>query len=502
MDDENGQNDRDGQFDVDRRTFLGGLGATAVASAVGCEDERSDRSDEEPSSDDTRERTKRDDRPNILFFWSDDQSAPDLGVAGNEALRTENLDQFAADGMHLKRTYVSSPQCSPSRSSLMTGRPPHSTNTARLHSPLRNQFDNVVQRLKEAGYYAGSYRKVHLGEEFMELWDFDGSAPGPFNHEDAEGVTFRTFFEERPEDQPFFLHVGLKDPHRPYEKGAVDDPHSPEDVTVPEYLPDTEAVRRDLARYYDEIARLDRDCGTILDLLEEFDLAENTLAVFSADNGIPFAGGKGTLYEPGIRVPTIARWPGKIEAGTSTEALVSLVDMPTTFLDIADAEPMERSRGKSLVPLLTGESDSHRDYVFTERNWHDNLDLIRAVITDRFKLIQNYAFERPYMPTLDIHESPSWKSIVKLHESGELDEKLERRYFESPRPRVELYDLNSDRMEMNNLAEESDHEKRVQNLQEVLSDWMLETDDYLPPLERAFGGLDLAADPITGPTGP
>jgi len=506
LNDERTPSEDDELTSVDRRTFLGGMAATAVGAVVGCDDGSSpggepDENDEQqqPSPSGGKKKVSSGDRPNILFVWSDDQSVPDLGAYGHPSIKTPNLDQLASDGMRFERAYVASPQCSPSRSAVMTGRFPHSTNTARLHAPLRNQFDNVLEPLQEAGYYVGSYRKVHLGGDFMKLWDFDGSQPGPFSHHDAEGVTFETFFDKRPEDRPFFLHVGLTEPHRPYEEGTIEKPHDPADVEVPDYLPDTDAVRKDLALYYDEMTKCDQHCGRLFELLDKHGLTDDTLVVFSADNGLPFPGGKGTLYEPAIHVPLLMRWPGNIDEGSVTDNLVSLVDLPATFLDAAGLDPMPRSRGRSLLPLIEGETASHRDAVFAERNWHDNLDLIRTVVTDRYKLIQNYQFHQPYRPTADIAESPSWKSLKRKHDEGSLADRLDRRYFRDERPRTEVYDLEEDPAEMNNLAGDSAREDRVQQLRETLSQWMLETDDYLPPVEGAFGGLDLDFDIITGP---
>lgn len=467
---------------MDRRAFLGGLGALGLASALGTESMG-------------KQRKRSSERPNVLFVWSDDQAASDLGCYGNSVVRTPNLDRLASEGVRFRRAYVASPQCSPSRSAAFTGQSPHTTNTSRLHSPLRDRYRSVLEPLKEEGYFVGTYRKVHLGASFMKRWDFDGSVEGAFNHADAEGVTFRDFFEERPTDAPFFLHVGLTEPHRPYEEGTIDEPHEPSAVEVPPFLPDTAAVRRDLALYYDEITVMDATCGRLFALLEEYGVADDTLVVFAADNGMPFPGGKGTLYEPGVRVPLIVRWPGVTEEGRVTDALVSLVDLPSTLLDAAEAQPLAEAQGKSFRPVLEGRSDEHRDHVFVERNWHDNLDLIRGVITDRYKLIKNFSPRWPYRPTLDLKDARSWASLRRERENGALNEALARRYFQAERPHTELYDLETDPDELTNRADELNVKAELQH---VLSDWMKETNDFLPPPDGAFGGLDLDVDPLSG----
>lgn len=469
---------------MDRRTFLGGLGALGTASMLGIRSWRDKQSSADP--------------PNILFVWTDDQSASDLGCYVNDSIRTPNIDRLAEEGTRFTRAYVASPQCSPSRSAAFTGEAPHTTGTSRLHAPLQDRYSSILELLKEAGYFVGTYRKVHLGAAFAERWDFDGSAEGAYNHEDAEGVTFRDFFVTRPDDVPFFLHVGLTEPHRPYEEGVIRNPHTPSAVEVPPFLPDTDAVRQDLVHYYDEIASADATCGHLFDLLDEHGLAEDTIVVFSADNGMPFPGAKGTLYEPGVHVPLIVRWPGRIEGGQVSDALVSLVDLPVTILDLADADPLPEAQGQSFAPVLRGDTDTHRDYVFVERNWHDNLDFIRGVVTDRFKLIQNFSPRWPYRPTLDLKEAPTWTALTRQRDVGTLDAALNRRYFQDKRSRTEFYDLEVDPAELTNRADGAGYGDSVHRLRRTLNDWMKRTNDFLPPLNGAFGGLGLDVDPISG----
>lgn len=440
-----------------------------------------------PSSDSGGSAPNDRSRPNIVFLWSDDHSVPDLGCYGNPDIQTPNLDRLASEGVRFDRAYVATPQCSPSRSSVLTGQSPHTTGTSRLHAPLRDRYATFLDPLKMAGYFTGTYRKVHLGEEFQDQWDFDASEIGTFY--DAEGMTFRDFFESRPDDRPFFLHVGFVDPHRPYPEDGATSIHDPRYLSPPYFLPNVGAVRRDLADYYDEIHRMDAECGTIMALLDEYGLTGNTLVVFSSDNGLPFPGAKGTLYEPGVHVPLIARWPGRIDAGRTSDALVSLVDLAPTFIDVAGADALPHVQGKSLRPLFDDTSSDHRTHVFFERNWHDNLDLIRGVRTPQYKLIQNYRPRWPYRPAFDIKDSPSWSAILQLKNENALSPELSQRYFRPERPQVELYDLDADVEEFVNLAGDADQAKRVDELQQVLSTWMLATNDFLPPPKGAFGGF-------------
>ena len=141
---------------------------------------------------------------------------------------------------------------------------------------------------------------------------------------------------------------------------------------MPDFLPDTPKVREDIALYYDEIARMDSECGQVRGLLDRCDVAENTLVVFMGDNGMPFPRAKGSLYDPGIRVPTLACWPGRIKPGQATQALMSAIDLPITWLAMAGREPTEKMRGHSLLPLFDDPKAALRTAVFAERNWHNN----------------------------------------------------------------------------------------------------------------------------------
>jgi len=270
--------------------------------------------------------------PNIIFLISDDHSWPDLGCLGNSAIHTPNLDRIAREGMRLNNCFVSSPQCSPNRSSIFTGCTPHTTSTSRLHTPMPPWERTYIEPLKERGYFIGGYRKVHQGPEFDKRWDFYGRPNTPFEE----------FFEKRPKNRPFFLHLGFTDPHRPYADGAFTPPHDPAKIRLPKFLPDTPVVRKDLAHYHDEIARMDSECGQIFDLLGKHGVADNTLVMFTGDNGMPFPGAKGTCYDPGIHVPLLAWWPGRIQAGAVRNELIGHVDLPVTWLDAAGvAKPFE-----------------------------------------------------------------------------------------------------------------------------------------------------------------
>jgi len=379
---------------------------------------------------------------------------------------------MAGEGMRFERCFVASPQCSPNRSAILTGCAPHTTSTSRLHTPMPDWEPTVLEPLKNRGYYTGALRKVHQGAAFDKRWDYYSS--------DAQ-TPFGEFFEKRPKDRPFFLHVGFIDPHRPYADGAVSPPHDPAKVRLPAFLPDTAAVRKDLAHYHDEISRMDSECGQVFDLLRQHGLNNNTLVMFTGDNGMPFPRAKGTCYDPGIHVPMLAWWKGRTGSAQRRAELISHVDLAPTWLDAAGLPKPAKMQGRSFLNLLTGRGGyQHREAVFSERNWHDNFDPIRSVRTERHKLIFNAAPHFPYRPAWDLEGSPSWKSIQDEARRGKLSPEL-RQLLSPARPVLELYDLQNDSNEFQNLAASQAHRPVMDDLQARLSQWMHETLDFLPP---------------------
>ncbi|MCU0245442.1 MAG: sulfatase [Bryobacter sp.] len=407
--------------------------------------------------------------PNIVFLISDDHTWRDLGCYGAAAARTPNLDRLAAEGVRFENCVVSSPQCSPNRSSILTGCTPHTTSTSRLHTPLPDWEPTFVEPLKQRGYFTGFFRKHHQGAAFEKRLDFYGNFTTPF----------AKFFDGLPKDRPFFLHAGFTDPHRPYRDGAFTPPTDPKSVAVPPFLPDTAEVRKDLAHYYDFIARMDADCGQLLALLKERGHLENTVVFFTGDNGMPFPRAKGTMYDPGIRVPLLAWRPGRFAPAVRRE-LIAHVDLPSTWLELAGLPQSAKMQGRSMLPLLEGKSYTPRTEVFSERNWHDNFDPQRCVRTDRWKLIFNAAPHFPYRPAWDLADSPSWASIQQSARRGRLTPG-QRSMLAPTRPVLELYDLQTDPNEFHNRIDDPSCLDIAQDLQARLSHWMAATLDYLPP---------------------
>jgi arylsulfatase A-like enzyme len=439
--------------------------------------------------------------PNIVLIIADDMAWDDCGAYGHPTIKTPNLDAIARDGMRFDRAFLSCSSCSPSRSSLITGRYPHSTGAEELHWPLPADQVTFVERLGEAGYFTAAAGKWHLGQAVKGRFDevreanprgFQLPAGEEAKGQDAAALGFDAagaaqagcdqwvpVLRDRPRDRPFFLWLAALDPHRDYREGTIPDPHSPDEVIVPPYLPDTPEVRRDLALYYDEVARLDHHVGEVLDELDRQGVADQTLVLFLSDNGRPFPRCKTTVYDSGIRTPMIARWPGRIAPGSNSPSLVSSVDLAPTLLAVAGLEPGPTIQGRDASRLFEDPSASIRQFAFAEHNWHDYAAHKRAVRSDRYAYIRNGDATMPLTPPADAVRSPTFSEMKRLRDAGALTPE-QRSCFTLPRPDQELYDVQADPHQLNNLADDPRFAEVLETMRKALDSWSVETADSTP----------------------
>jgi arylsulfatase A-like enzyme len=450
-------------------------------------------------------------KPNVLLILSDDHSYPHLGCYGNKDVRTPNLDKFAAEGMRFDRAYVSSPQCVPSRATIFTGRSPVDIGMSRFSSPLPRAIKTYPEALRAAGWFTGvAGRTYHMDgasgtmpPETQAVFDkyklktfpdrLDFVKIGKI--EEISLGQMREFLDLRPSDKPFFLQLCSHDPHRPLTtKGPFKT--NPSKITLPAHYPDTTLVREDLANYYDEIAHFDVFFGEAMAELEKRGLAANTIVIFMGDNGASQFRGKGTLYEFGIHVPLIVRWPGKAMPGSSSTDLISGEDIAPTCLEAAGLPIPPEMTGKSFAKLLKGEAYEPRTVVFSERGAHGydlpgntaDFDLSRAVVSKTHKLIYNALGELPYWP-VDFYKMDFWKELVAMQKSGTLDAKFEKLYFAPTRSMFELYDLVNDPEEFTNLAGTPQAEAVETELKAEMHEWMMLQRDFIPlPAVSKKGG--------------
>ncbi|MBI1389490.1 MAG: sulfatase-like hydrolase/transferase [bacterium] len=411
--------------------------------------------------------------PNIIWIIADDVGGGEVGCYGHPTLRTPNIDRLAAGGLKFTQAFVTTSSCSPSRASLFTGKYPHSTGAENLHDPLPADQVIVPELLSRAGYYSGSVGKYHLGEAAEKKLD---SMKGDVRQ-------WRDFMKERPERKPFFLALGFTDAHRPFDRGCIDPPYTHDEVIVPRFLPDIPSVREDLAGFYDEITRMDNEIGELLTHLESNGLLENTLIMFTGDNGMPFPRAKTTLYDIGTYTPLILHWPREIKAGGVYDGVVSLVDVAPASLQAAGVAVPDSMQGVSLLDQVSDPAHYAREYVFTEANWHDFDDHVRAARDSRFKYIRNAFPERPLPNSADSINTPMFRDIIRLRDEGNLT-KEQMLMFRSRRAEEELYDLAYDPNEFHNLVYEPAYQSVLERMRARLDQWTLETADISP--ERAL----------------
>jgi len=459
----------------------------------------------------------RAERPNILLVLSDDHSLPHLGVYGDVNCQrlalTPNLDAFATQGMRFTRAYTASPQCAPSRAAIFAGRSPIGISATRFAQPAQAGTPFVTDLLRGAGYWVGlDGRHQHLDGQLndpphvVEVLEEKGMRgarfESRFDHFVRNAKTrgealakvpalFGSVLNEVPAGKPFFLYFGFNQPHRPWNNNheGID----PTQLKLPADWPDLPEVRLDYARYLAEVRDLDTGFGMIMKVLEERGLAENTLVIFMGDNGEALLRGKGTLFSRGLNVPLMVRWPGKIRGGSVSDALISGEDIAPTILSAVGLVADKGMTGRDFKPLLLGLPFTEREQVFGERGWHfgpitrtDGFDLSRSVVTKRYNFIYNAIPERSYTPVDMATKNVAWEAMQVAHKDGRLSAEQNRIYFQNPRPIFELYDLENDPFQLNNLAGQDSVSAIEQDLRERLDRWMVREGDYVPLPTHAF----------------
>jgi N-sulfoglucosamine sulfohydrolase len=412
-------------------------------------------------------------RPNFIIMIADDVAWDDIGAYGHPLIRTPHIDRLAKDGLRFDLAFLTCSSCSPSRSSIMTGRYPHSTGAGELHQALPADQVVFAGLLKKAGYYTAAAGKWHLGKAAEVNFDkVVGGSPSGCE-------LWLETLQQRPKDKPFFLWFASLDAHRGYSPNTIPQPHKPSDVVVPPYLPDAPETRRDLAMYYDEITRLDSYVGKVVAELETQGVADNTFVLFLSDNGRPFPRCKTTVYDSGVRTPFIVKWPAKVKAGSVSESLVSSVDIAPTILELAGVEPSPTFQGHSFAKLLGDPGASIRDYIFAEHNWHDYQAHERGVRSKQFLYIRNAFPHLTGSPPADAVRSPTYEAMQKLEAAGQLLPN-QRGCFIAPRLPEELYDLEADPHSLSNLASNPAYAEALKQLSDELDRWIKRTGDSVP----------------------
>lgn len=433
--------------------------------------------------------------PNVLWIVADDMGL-EIGAYGDALARTPNIDRLAAEGVRFTNAFATSGVCSPSRAALITGTWATSIGAHHMRSIVGGyqpvpppDVKTFAEHLRAAGYYTSSLNKLD--------YQFSGVvSDAPRTNWDEWNGDWRG----RAPGQPFFAYVTLLDSHESQLFGDAPTETDPATVTVPPYLPDTPRVRRDLARYYDVVAIVDAKVGALLTRLEEEGIADETVVVFLSDNGRGLPREKRTVYDGGIHMPLIVRWPGHVAPGSVRDDLVSFIDLAPTMLALAGVERPASMPGRV---FLGDASEPEPEFVFAQADRHDEAtDRIRAVRDRRFKYLRNHMPEKPYGQRIAFRELlGTMQEILRLHDEGTLAPPADWYFRPPPKPLEELYDTAVDPYELVNLAGRPEHQARLERMRAAHDAWVVASGDLgaIPEAELAERFWPGGVQPVTPP---
>jgi arylsulfatase A-like enzyme len=388
--------------------------------------------------------------------------------------------------MRFDLAFAASPTCTPSRSSIYTGLFPFRNGAHANHSIVHDHVKSIPAYLQALGYRVVLAGKSHIGprERFpFEYLENSNIMPPGKKHvlwTDLNLDAVSTLLERHDRDRPLCLLVCSHSPHVYWPDNNGYDPAA---ITLPPYLLDTPATRAARCRYYTDVSWMDRQVGQVLKAIERHGYADHTLFIYTADQGAQWPFAKWNLYDTGIRVPLLIRWPGRVVPGTHTKALVSLVDLLPTIVEAAGAVPPPDLDGQSFLPVLRGTRVTHWREVYATHTGDKEMNRspMRCVRTDRYKYILNLAPQTPYTTHISKGAPPDgrdyWESWLRLTETDHHARTLGDRY--ERRPAEELYDLYADPFEQNNLANAAAHAGLLTELRHRLEQWRLEQGESL-----------------------
>jgi uncharacterized sulfatase len=451
-------------------------------------------------------------RPNILWITCED-ICPNLGCYGDRDAYSPNLDALAKEAVRFTHAFSVAGVCAPSRSCLITGLYPSSLGShwMRCKANLPAEVKCFTEYLREVGYYCSNNSKE----------DYNFTTPKSAWDESSRQAHWR----KRKPGQPFFSVFNILTTHESqiraaeaaYQKHMAGLPpeaiHDPAKVAVPPFHPDTPLVRRDWARYHDLISAMDREASALLKQLADDKLADDTIVFFFSDHGVGLPRGKRWLYDTGMHVPLLVRFPAKWQKlapgkpGTATDRLVSFVDFGPTLLSLAGVKPPEVMQGVAFLGPYAGKE---RDYVYGIRDRMDErYDFTRAVRDRRYKYLRNYLPHLPWAQPINyMDEMPTTRELRRLSSEGKL-QGAAALWMRPTKPPEELYDCEKDPHEIHNLADSDTHREVLERLRDAHTAWVNETRDLgflteaeiharckaLPPFElaRKREGYDLRA---------
>jgi uncharacterized sulfatase len=433
-------------------------------------------------------------RPNILWISAEDLSQ-DLGAYGDAYAVTPTLDQLAREGARYTNAFSVAPVCAPSRSSIITAMYPTTVGSMHMRSKAVPPAGvrAFTEYLRAAGYYCTNNSKT----------DYNFEAPPSNRPPDTvwDASSNQAHWRNRPDPkQPFFSVFNIVTTHE--SQIRIDQAqfakvtsglstgmrHDPARAQLPPYYPDTPLVRTDWARYYDLVSTMDGQVKAILQQLEDDGLADRTIVFFWGDHGRGLPRAKRFVYDSGIKVPLLVRWPGTIAPGAVVDDLVSLMDLGPTVLNLAGVRAPAHMQGRA---FLGPGKPAPRQYVVAHRDRMDEAyDMMRAVRDRHFKYIRNFNPGRPYAQHIEyMEEMPTmreWRRLYKEHMNatgpgyGRALNLVQLLFFSPEKPAEELYDVVQDPHEIRNLAGSAAHQAVLARMRQALNDWQKETADLGP----------------------
>lgn len=415
-------------------------------------------------------------KPNIIWILSEDIST-DLACYGTPVIKTPNLDKLAKDGIRYTNAFTTAPVCSPSRSAMITAM--YQTTIGAHHHRSHRQdgyslpgpVKPITEYLRQAGYYTVNAKNPAPGVATPLKTDFNFNPKTP--------VFDGTDWKERQPGQPFFVQMTMDESHRSKAWSTVVQQHPPQidpaKVVLPPFYPNHPIAREDWATYLESIQLVDSYVGKILQRLQTEGIAENTLVIFSGDNGRCHARDKQFLYDGGLHIPLIIRWPAQLKAGQTNADLISAIDVSATILRVAGVTLPKHLNGQ----VMLGPEAKKRDFVIGARDRMDEtVDKMRAVRDKQFKYIKNYYPERPYMQANKYKETqyPMWNLLKELNTQGKLTP-AQALFVAPTKPAEELYDIVNDPYELHNLAASAKHGTTLKKMRGILDNWIKQTDD-------------------------
>ncbi|TWO34581.1 sulfatase-like hydrolase/transferase [Seonamhaeicola sediminis] len=464
-----------------------------------------------PSSENVKTSQNLPERPNILWLVTEDMGAY-IPPFGDSTVVTPNLSKLASEGVIYPNVYSTSGVCAPSRAAIATGMYPSSIGANHMRTNSYTEVTGlpkyeavppadvkmISEWMRTQGYYCTNNLKTdYQFKHPVTAWD----ESSPYAH-----------WRNREKDQPFFAVFNFTDTHEsglfePYGHRYIETRHYkagdrsyqwgrgnkteeetsvylPKDTefNIPPYLPDTDVVKRDMWKLYNNIGEMDHQVGAILKQLEEDGLLENTIIFFYGDHGGPLPREKRLIYDSGLNTPMIIRFPNKLKAGTKDDQLISFVDFAPTLLSLTGEAPKPYMQGQAFLGKYKAEE---RTYIHAAADRFDGFtDAIRAVRDSRFKYIRNYRPEQGYyLPVAYRERIPTMQELLKLKAEGKLND-IQMQWFREQKPKEELFDCQTDPYELNNLAANPENQEKLKELSAEMDRWLAAIGDQ-PNLDEA-----------------